>query len=554
MFRRFGGCPPAAAVTAFFILLTAIMTWPQVRVLGTHAMEHQDVYFNMWRLRWIAHALWTSPGSLFDGNVFHPERGVLAYSDAMLVEGLVAAPLLWAGVPPVLVHNLLLLGAIVASSVGMFVLARHLTGSTPGALLAGVVFGFAPYRFDHYFHLELQWTIWSPWAFWALQRTLETGSIRFGLLTGLFVAVQVASSVYYGMFLSVLIAVVAIVQLIGSPGRRPVRTFGCLALGGTLAAGTAAIYFLPYSFASERVGLRSEHEVRMFSARPRDYRVATPSNLLYSPHTGGAPERRLFPGVLPVLLALTGLLLVPPGVTLAAYLIGLVLAFELSLGQFGLLYPWLYDHVTVFKALRAPARAGVFVLLFLGVLAAYGMSVLTASLAARRQQAIAAVACAVLALEYWVAPLPLVPYPNQAPPLYELLARLPPGVVAEFPMPRPGAPPHYDARFAYMSTFHWKPLLNGYSGFFPQSYLLRLEQLAGFPDERSVEALRLAGARYVVVHEDGYKPGVATRIVGQLMDQGLVRLADFKNGWSVGTVLEIVPDDSRSPDGLARSR
>ena len=34
-----------------------------------------------------------------------------------------------AGLPPVLVHNLLLLGAIVASAAGMFVLARHLTGA-----------------------------------------------------------------------------------------------------------------------------------------------------------------------------------------------------------------------------------------------------------------------------------------------------------------------------------------------------------------------------------------------------------------------------------------
>ena len=108
----------------------------------------------------------------------------------MLVEGVLAAPLLWAGVPPVLVHNFMLLGAIVASGVGNFVLARHLTGSVGGALAAGVIFAFAPYRFEHYMHMELQWTVWSPWAFWALQRTLETASIRFGLLTGLFLALH----------------------------------------------------------------------------------------------------------------------------------------------------------------------------------------------------------------------------------------------------------------------------------------------------------------------------------------------------------------------------
>src|SRR4026208_1976540 len=86
----------AGGITVRVVLLTVIMTWPRVRVLRTHALEDQDVYFNLWRLRWIAHALATAPLSLFDANIFVPERGVLAYSDAMLVEGAIAAPLLWA--------------------------------------------------------------------------------------------------------------------------------------------------------------------------------------------------------------------------------------------------------------------------------------------------------------------------------------------------------------------------------------------------------------------------------------------------------------------------
>jgi hypothetical protein len=202
------------AVTLFFMAATALMTWPQLRHLATHAPGHQDVFFNLWRLRWIAHALATSPASLFNGNQFYPEAGVLAYSDALLVEGFLAAPLLWLGLPPMLVHNLALLGAIVASGLGMYTLARHFSGSTAGGLAAGLVFAFAPYRFDHYMHMELQWVMWSPWAFWALQRTLESGSWRFGAVTGLFVALQVASSVYYGVFLALLIAVVGGVQLV----------------------------------------------------------------------------------------------------------------------------------------------------------------------------------------------------------------------------------------------------------------------------------------------------------------------------------------------------
>ena len=75
-----------------FALLTVLMTWPQARVIRTEATPHQDVYFNMWRVEWFAHALATDPSRLFDANIFYPEPDTLALSDAMVIEGTMAAP------------------------------------------------------------------------------------------------------------------------------------------------------------------------------------------------------------------------------------------------------------------------------------------------------------------------------------------------------------------------------------------------------------------------------------------------------------------------------
>ena len=97
-----------------------------------------------------------------------------------------------------------------------------------------------------------------------------------------------------------------------------------------------------------------------------------------------------------------------------------------------------------------------------------------------------------LIAEYHVA-FELAAYANTAPPVYRILAHQPRGVVAEFPVPRADALPGDDAEYAYMSTFHWFPLVNGYSGIYPPSYLARLEQLAGFPDDRSIRQLRRDG-------------------------------------------------------------
>ena len=41
----------------------------------------------------------------------HPAANALAYSDATLLQGAVAAPFLWAGISPLTVYNVLLLAA-----------------------------------------------------------------------------------------------------------------------------------------------------------------------------------------------------------------------------------------------------------------------------------------------------------------------------------------------------------------------------------------------------------------------------------------------------------
>jgi hypothetical protein len=83
------------------------------------------------------------------------------------------------------------------------------------------------------------------------------------------------------------------------------------------------------------------------------------------------------------------------------------------------------------------------------------------------------------------------------------------------------------------------PLLNGYSGFYPRSYLLRLVRLEKFPDEASVASLRRENVKYIVVHQDGYPDGERVWIVDRLLRLGAVRLADLEDGWSVGTLMEL---------------
>ncbi len=335
------------------------------------------------------------------------------------------------------------------------------------------------------------------------------------------------SSIYYGIFLGSLLALAAVL-LMARDRSVPLRdALVPLAAGAVLAAAVSGAYAIPYVGVHNRVGDRPAAEVAAFSARPASYLAATPANWLYGRLSAarGGPERRLFPGVIPVVLAIAGLLRRSPSRRAIVYLLLLVAAFETSLGPAGYAYGFLYDHVPAYRGLRAFARLGIFVLMFLGVLAAYGYQTLVEGRAARTRAVLMAVLALGLFAEYHVA-VGLTAYANAAPPIYRVLARQPRGVVAEFPVPRLDALPGDDAEYAYASTFHWFPLVNGYSGIYPPSYLTRLERLRGFPDQPSIIQLRRDGVSYVIIHGSSY-PGTAfgelrTRIdaAGALVEVG----------------------------------
>src|ERR1700719_644296 len=130
---RRAGAVRLLGVTAVYMALTAIATYPQIRQLASGIRDDIDVYFSVWRLAWIAHQLPRHPLQLFDANIFYPERHTLAYSDALVGPGVVAAPLFWLGANPILVYNLVFLGMIVLSGLAMFVLVEAVTKSATAA-------------------------------------------------------------------------------------------------------------------------------------------------------------------------------------------------------------------------------------------------------------------------------------------------------------------------------------------------------------------------------------------------------------------------------------
>ena len=496
--------------TLVYTALAAVLTYPQALHLTDTVHDDGDPLLNAWAIAWVAHQLPIAPAHIFDGNIFYPERRTLAFSETLLAPSIVAAPLRWIGVGPLLVYNLVFLSGFVLSGTGVALLVRSLSGDGVAGFVGGLVFAFLPYRIDHYPHLQLQQTQCLPFAFWAFHRLLRTGRMRDGVLFGVFTAGQVLSCMYYGLFLAPYMAVVC-GALIAFAWPLTTRHLKALAAGAAIAFVAVAPVGAAYLGAHAVVGERSAEEVANGSATVLNYLGPPEFNLLYGEALKrfAASERRLFPGFVAIGLAIVALATTvaakrggprrdPETGLVIAYALGLLIAFDLSLGFNGISYRLLYEHVLPFRGLRIPARMGVIAGFSLAVLAGFGIAALSRRMERRRGWPVAIITIALLA-EYASKPLDLRQIPTSPPESYADVitdARDNPApALFEFP-----PSPFDDPTYMYYSTFHWLSLVNGYSGFFPPSYARVVNACRNFPDQASFDAIKSHGPRYLLVH------------------------------------------------------
>ena len=459
-------------------------------------------YFSIWRLAWIAHQLPADPAHLFDANIFFPDRNTLAYSDAMLMVGAAAAPLFWGGVEPARIHNIFIVLAFASSMYAAFLLARRLTGDWRASVLAAVIFGLCPYRFAHIGHLELQWVMWMPLAMLSLHALVAEPSAVRALTLGGILAAQAFCSIYYGVFLTIYVGVALIAIVVQDRSRSRVMRVAGLAVVPMLFV--AAIYGPPYLESRRTMGPRAASEVEQFSATPADYARVPPQN---RPHralglAAADDEHSLFPGF--VVLTFAMIAFWPPiNRQVWLYAVLALLAFDASLGPHGFVFAGIERLFPLFSSFRASARFAILVVLSLSMLAA-----LAAARLGRRWRwggAATMLAACLVVVESYATPLavrPATTVPTEVDQFLSTLAK--DAAVVELPLPRPDALWLYETTFQLKSINHWRPLVNGYSGFVPEQYERTLHEMAGFPDARSARRLRELGVDLVVVNRVHY--------------------------------------------------
>jgi hypothetical protein len=478
---------------ASYLALSVASTWPLAVHVGTHYPRGSEPvatvpFASAWALWWTSDRAAHGFADYWAAPIFWPVRDAFALSEPMPLLGLLATPLLWLGLPLVLAYNLVLLAMLTTNGV----LAERLLRAQRLTSLASYAGGALVCLLPGLRH-ELGVLTLVPLAGvlasldYAL-RIVRSPRWQHGVGLGLAFAATYLCCAQYALMLALALL----------PLARPRRSFA-------LAILIAAASLAPVALAQQRAVdahqlVRSDKRVRDGAARLEHYAFSPPHLLPTFVHVDRGSNIALFPGV--VLLALAVLGIVQSRrrrvITLLAFAGS---SFLLSLSPRVViaghsLHEGLAWVVPGLAQIRSIWRAGLFVQLALALLAAYGLHALH-----RRRYLPQGLALLAL-LELW--------------PRAQLLARAPAEAAhaawAARMRQRPGEPyvllPFAEganvrafepsARLMTLTRLHGRPMLNGYSSYFPEPH----EQLWRTPprlgDPASAARLRARGVREVV--------------------------------------------------------
>lgn len=511
-YNMVGRATPRQAIAALllFAALSALHTWPLAGGVGTLSRhDNGDAVLNEWAVAWVAHQLPRNPLKLFDANIFYPEANTLAFSEHMFVQGVMGAPLLWAGAPTLVVHNLLILAGFTLSGWMMALIMRRRTGSWTCGILGGMLLAFNSHSLSRIAHLQAVHVEFMPLAIYALDRLLTRPKAANALRLAVMYALQGLTSNYLLVFMTFGLAAGGLSRANEWVGPRRWRVFGLVCLAGVIAVLLLAPFLVHYLQAQRDQGLtRTLQETSRYAASWQDYLSAT-GNIHY--RTWSAPLWRgegapLFPGVVATLLTMIALgtgfaVRHPPArIWFAVAVVGLLLSFGTALPGYSLLY----YAMPMLQGIRASVRFGYLVLAGMAALAAFGLMLLQTKFAGRPglRNAITAAALVLVTVEALRIPVGYT-RPYEPPSVYGILKDEPGAVLLELPLFERGEF-HLNAPYMLNSTKHWRPIVNGYSGFLPRSYQVHVDSVRNFPDEKSLAYLRRIGVTHVAVNPRGF--------------------------------------------------
>jgi hypothetical protein len=402
---------------------------------------------------------------------FAPVADTTAFTEHLLGVSVLSSPLVWLTGSPIAGYDLTILLAYPLSALAMFALVFRLTGSASASFLAGLAYGFAPYRAGQLAHVQMLAVWWAPLALLGLHAFLETGRRWWLACFGVCWLLQGAANGYLLVYFSTVVGLWLLWFVVAARRWRALLEIGvamlvCVLPLVPIVAGSIT--------ARARHGFsRAPDEVRAYAADIAGPLCASPELSVWGwlrVGCGTPGETELFIGAALVVLCAGGLLLARrKGPVAGFYLVAALLAWAFSWGPTPTLFGTVLLDVGPFSALmalpgvdslRVPARFWMMTVMCLSI----AMGILLAALPARgRRVAWAATTLAAIALlaDGWTT-IEVAAAPTPALPLESLRGR----TVLELPV---GGLDRDSAAVFRAVTGGWRAI-NGYSSFEPGHY------------------------------------------------------------------------------------
>src|SRR5437870_2436831 len=442
---------------ALYCVAVVWLTWPLAAHLRTHLPSTEaactcDTLLIAWVLAWQTHALATAPLHFAQANIYHPAPHALFYCEAGVGALPYYAPAFLLTGSPALALNVTLLGGVALTAWALHLVVRRWTSSHLGGTVAAWTF------------LTTRWVLW-----------------EWGPVAPNYVVLP-----YFPL----------IVLLVATPAARlgdALRLVPLLVLQGLTSIYVAAAAMIP-------VGLIAAGRLVRRSTRASGLRLAVALSL------GAAALLVGFAGYLVVRLENPDL----PHLTVWRGPL-----------QPPTALPW--GRVGVAGVLGLPLRAGLG-----GAAAAPSLAPLMRRRVSRMAvgSAVVAAMSACMCAEYaghgppgalrrslagtgrrpLPSAYPIAPVPALSRPILQVLEHSR-GPLLEVPVGG-GVPwPAFHAAAMYRSTLHWRPLLNGYSSYYPAGFGERMPIADRLPDADALTTLRReTGLDAILVHLDLLRP------------------------------------------------
>ena len=312
--RDEGPLTPITA-TVLYLSVALVFTWPLALGLTRDIpWDLGDSLLNAWILAWDADRLLRFLGgdvdairNFWNANIFYPEPLTLAYSEHLFAQAVQILPVYALTGNIILSYNLLFLSTFVLSGLGMFFFVREITGSQRAALVAGLIYAFAPYRVPQFSHLQVLSAQWMPFVLYGLRRYFDTQRLRPLVGAGAALIAQNLSNGYFLLFFAPFVLAYALLEIAARKRWADMRMWAALSTTAIVVTAVTLPFLLPY-LELRRLGFgpRVLNEVRAFSADVFSYWTSP-----HESHVWGnivraypKPEGDLFPTV--SALVLTG--------------------------------------------------------------------------------------------------------------------------------------------------------------------------------------------------------------------------------------------------------